>query len=168
MGQLRAALIPPVGCRLVIVDYAQLEIVILAHLIAALFGPEDPRSRRFGERRTSTVRWPGGCSASWLATRWCPAPRCRTSRRWVCSRSSATWPSRVSTATTTASRTSRALPDGSVLGVARSQLLTQGLRDTYPGHQPVRPTGVAHLPIPGLRPPPYRAVRIHHSNQSSA
>jgi hypothetical protein len=42
MGSLRSAFIPPPGCRLVVVDYSQLEIVILAHLICALFGPDDP------------------------------------------------------------------------------------------------------------------------------
>ena len=56
MGQLRAAFIPPVGCRLVIVDYAQLEIVILAHLIAALFGPEDPLVQKV--RRKEDIHGP--------------------------------------------------------------------------------------------------------------
>jgi DNA polymerase-1 len=40
-GMKRAFVAPP-GCRLIVVDYSQLEIVILAHLIAVLFGEDDP------------------------------------------------------------------------------------------------------------------------------
>ncbi len=40
-GMKRAFVAPP-GCRLIVVDYSQLEIVILAHLIALLFGSDDP------------------------------------------------------------------------------------------------------------------------------
>lgn len=39
---MRSAFVPPPGCRLVVVDYSQLEVVILGHLISLLFGPSDP------------------------------------------------------------------------------------------------------------------------------
>ncbi len=39
---MKKAFVPPPGCRLIVVDYSQLEIVILAHLIALLFGDDDP------------------------------------------------------------------------------------------------------------------------------
>lgn len=39
---MRRAFIPPPGNKLIVVDYSQLEIVILAHLIAQLFGDADP------------------------------------------------------------------------------------------------------------------------------
>jgi DNA polymerase-1 len=37
-GELRAAFIPPPGCKHIVVDFSQLEVVILAHLCAVLFG----------------------------------------------------------------------------------------------------------------------------------
>lgn len=39
---MRKAFVPPPGNRLIVVDYSQLEVVILAHLIALLFGEDDP------------------------------------------------------------------------------------------------------------------------------
>ena len=39
---MKKAFVPPPGRRLIVVDYSQLEIVILAHLIAVLFGDDDP------------------------------------------------------------------------------------------------------------------------------
>ena len=43
---MKTAFIPPPGCRLIVVDYSQLEVVILAHLIALLFGDDDPLVRK--------------------------------------------------------------------------------------------------------------------------
>lgn len=39
---MRSAFVAPPGCRLIVVDYSQLEVVILGHLIALLFGDQDP------------------------------------------------------------------------------------------------------------------------------
>lgn len=44
--KVKRAFVPPPGCRLVVVDYSQLEIVILAHLIALLYGENDPLVQR--------------------------------------------------------------------------------------------------------------------------
>jgi DNA polymerase-1 len=43
---MRAAFVPPPGCRLIVVDYSQLEVVILGHLITLLFGASDPLVQR--------------------------------------------------------------------------------------------------------------------------
>jgi DNA polymerase I len=43
---MRKAFVPPPGHRLIVVDYSQLEVVILAHLIALLFGADDPLVER--------------------------------------------------------------------------------------------------------------------------
>jgi DNA polymerase-1 len=43
---MRKAFVAPPGCRMIVVDYSQLEVVILAHLIALLFGEDDPLVRR--------------------------------------------------------------------------------------------------------------------------
>lgn len=43
---IRRAFVAPAGKRLIVVDYSQLEIVILAHLVAFLFGPNDPMVER--------------------------------------------------------------------------------------------------------------------------
>lgn len=45
-AKVKRAFVPPPGMRLIVVDYSQLEIVILAHLIATLFGPSDPLVER--------------------------------------------------------------------------------------------------------------------------
>lgn len=45
-ARVKRAFVAPPGMRLIVVDYSQLEIVILAHLIAALFGVEDPLVQR--------------------------------------------------------------------------------------------------------------------------
>lgn len=39
---MRSAFVPPPGHRLIVVDYSQLEVVILGHLIATLFSDSDP------------------------------------------------------------------------------------------------------------------------------
>lgn len=39
---MRLAFVPPPGMRLIVIDYAQLEVVIIAHLIATLFADDDP------------------------------------------------------------------------------------------------------------------------------
>lgn len=41
-AKVKRAFVAPPGMRLIVVDYSQLEIVILAHLIAVLFGDQDP------------------------------------------------------------------------------------------------------------------------------
>jgi DNA polymerase-1 len=43
---MRRAFVPPPGCRMIVSDYSQLEVVILAHLIALLFGEDDQLVRR--------------------------------------------------------------------------------------------------------------------------
>jgi DNA polymerase I len=45
-AKVKKAFVAPPGMRLIVVDYSQLEIVILAHLIALLFGDQDPLVQR--------------------------------------------------------------------------------------------------------------------------
>lgn len=135
MGQLRAAFIPPVGCRLVTVDYAQLEIVILAHLIAALFGPDDPvvqKVRRKEDIHGPLARRVFGELAGDPMVSGAPVPDFKTVGVLKVLRNlakSGIYGNNYGKQ----DFSTMALPDGSVLEAARSQLLTQGLRDTYPG-----------------------------------
>src|SRR5690606_18435773 len=55
---MRYAFVPPPGHRLIVVDYSQLEVVILAHLIALLFGEDDPRVQRV--RSGEDIHGPAG------------------------------------------------------------------------------------------------------------
>jgi DNA polymerase-1 len=135
MGELRSAFIPPPGHRLVVVDYSQLEIVILAHLIALLFGPDDPlvvRVRAKGDIHGPLARRVFGELAGDALVAAAADGDFKTVKALKDLRNLAKAGiygnnyGKKDFSTT-------ALPSGEVLGRGRSDLLVQGLRDTYPG-----------------------------------
>jgi DNA polymerase-1 len=138
MAGLRSAFIPPPGCRMVVVDYSQLEIVLLAHLIATLFGPDDPLVQKV--RNKEDIHGPLGRFvfgelagdkevAAAPVGDFKKVPRLKLLRNLAKAgiygnnygKSEAGF------------ATSLFLPDGSVLGSERARLLLEGLRRFYPG-----------------------------------
>lgn len=135
MAMLRSAFVPPPGHRMVVVDYSQLEIVLLAHLIAALFGSDDPlvqmvrakkdihgpvARRVFGELAGDAA------VASAEIADFKKVPHLKLLRN-------------LAKAGIYGNNYGKRdfsllyLPDGSVLGPERSGYLRQGLQDTLPG-----------------------------------
>lgn len=135
MGQLRSAFIAPEGCRLVVVDYSQLEIVILAHLIAALFGPDDPlviKARAKEDIHGPLARRVFGELAGDPTVALAPVGDFKTVGRLKVLRNLA----KAGIYGNNYGKqdfSTMAMPDGTVLGPARSQLLTTGLRMELPG-----------------------------------
>lgn len=151
MGGLRAAFIPPPGYRLVVVDYSQLEIVILAHLIAGLFGDDDPlvqkvrrkedihgplARRVFGElagdhavAMASAGEWDGlgpDGKPQYRPNDFKTVGKLKALRNLAKAGIYGNNYGKQDFSTT-------ALPDGTVLGPHRSKLLTEGLRLELPG-----------------------------------
>lgn len=135
MGGLRDAFIAPAGCRLVVVDYSQLEIVLLAHLIAVRFGPDDPLVRAVRAKRDihgPLARRVFGELAGDLEVATAPVEAFKTEKSLKVLRNLAKAGIYGNNYGKQDFSTTE-LPDGSVLGKERSDLLKRGLRGEYPG-----------------------------------
>lgn len=138
IGELRQAFVPPAGYRMVVVDYSQLEIVILAHLIAVLFGDADPLVQKVGARED--IHGPlarfvfgelGGDTEAAAAPvgSYKEVPRLKMLRNLA---KSGIYGNNYGK-TEQGFATSLFLPNGDPLGEARARLLVDGLRRFYPG-----------------------------------
>lgn len=135
MAMLRSAFVPPPGHRMLVVDYSQLEIVLMAHIIAALFGPDDPLVQKV--RRKEDIHGPlarrvfGELAgdeeiAAAAVGDFKKIPRLKQLRNLA----------KVGIYGNNYGKQDFSmtyLPDGMPLGKHRSGLLRQGLVDTYPG-----------------------------------
>lgn len=133
---MRTAFTAPPGCRLIVVDYSQLEVVILAHLIAVLFGDDDPlvqRVRSGEDIHGPAARFIFGDLAGDESVSSIPLGEFKKRRpdlrdlgkigiygkNYGKSEQGFAW--------------STFLPDGSPLGLERAHLLSTGLDRFYPG-----------------------------------
>jgi DNA polymerase-1 len=138
MALLRSAFVPPPGYRLVVVDYSQLEIVILAHLIAVLFGADDPLVQKVRAREDihgPLARFVFGELAGDREVAAALVADFKVAKRLKMLRNLA----KAGIYGNNYGKgkqgfaTSLFLPDGSVLGEARAELLVDGLKRFYPG-----------------------------------
>lgn len=134
---MRAAFVPPPGHRLVVIDYSQLEVVIIAHLIATLFGEDDPLVQRV--RANKDVHGP---LAHYIFGELMgdEAVRCLDPETMKKTRGDlrdlgkvAIYRANYGGNTAMGYAFSTFLPDGNPLGMERGQLLVDGLAGFYPG-----------------------------------
>ncbi len=135
---MRAAFVAPPGMRLIVVDYSQLEVVILAHLIALLFDTNDPlvvNVRAGLDIHGPAARFIFGELAGddWVAAQPIPdfkkVPKLKALRDLgkigIYGKNYGKSPQGFAYSTF--------LDDGSPLGIARANLLCMGLDRFYPG-----------------------------------
>lgn len=135
---MRSAFVPPPGCRLVVVDYSQLEVVILGHLIATLFGDSDPlvQKLRSGEDiHGPAARYIFGELGGDAEVAGAPVPEFKRVPKLKALRDlgkigiyGKNYGKGVK-----GFATSTFLPNGEPLGMERAALLSEGLDKFYPG-----------------------------------
>lgn len=138
MARLRSCFVAPPGMRLVVVDYSQLEIVILAHLIALLFGADDPlvqKVRAKDDIHGPFARYAFGELAGNPEVALAAVGDFKVKPHLKLLRNlgkSGIYGNNYGKGEASFA-TSVFLPNGEALGQARARLLMQGLRDFYPG-----------------------------------
>lgn len=134
---MRAAFVPPPGQRLIVIDYAQLEVVIIAHLIATLFGEDDPLVKRV--RANKDVHGPlaqymFGTVMKDPAVAAIPEADFKKARPDLRDLGKvAIYRANYGGNTAHGYAYSTFMPDGEPLGLERGQLLVDGLAGFYPG-----------------------------------
>ncbi len=134
---MRAAFVPPPGMRLIVIDYAQLEVVIIAHLIATLFGDSDPLVQRV--RANKDVHGP---LAHYIFGELMGDPAVKAIDPEAMKKHRpdlrdlgkvAIYRANYGGNTAMGYAYSTFLPDGNPLGLERGELLVDGLAGFYPG-----------------------------------
>jgi DNA polymerase-1 len=133
---MRRAFIAPPGKRLIVVDYSQLEVVELGHLIAGLFGDDDPLVRRLrtGEDiHSPTAQLIFGELAGNPEIASCPLGEFKKRHGDVRDLAKAGLYGKNYGKGQKGFATSVFLPNGEPLGPARAKLLDEGLNRALPG-----------------------------------
>lgn len=136
---MRRAFVAPPGMRLIVVDYSQLEVVIMAHLIATLFGADDDplvmRVRQGHDIHGPLARFIFGELANDAYVANAEVPAFKTDPRLKQLRELA----KAGIYGNNYGKGERGfadslfLPDGEPLGKQRAALLVDGMRQFYPG-----------------------------------
>jgi DNA polymerase-1 len=134
---MRAAFVPPPGMRLVVIDYAQLEVVIIAHLIALLFGENDPlvtRVRSGADVHGPLAQYMFGTLMGDKEVAAIPPAEFKKRRGDLRDLGKvAIYRANYGGNTAQGYAYSTFMPDGEPLGLERGQLLVDGLAGFYPG-----------------------------------
>jgi DNA polymerase-1 len=133
---MRRAFVAPPGNRLVVVDYSQLEVVILAHLIALLFGEDDPlvqRVRSGEDIHGPAARYIFGELAGDPAVAGIPLKDFKKARPDLRDLGKIGIYGKYYGKSIPGFAWSTFLPDGTPLGLERAALLSNGLDQFYPG-----------------------------------
>lgn len=134
---MRAAFVPPPGHRLIVIDYSQLEVVIIAHLIATLSGEDDPLVKRV--RANKDVHGPlahyifGELMGDDAVKAIDPEDMKKARPDLRDLGKVAIYRANYGGNTAQGYAFSTFLPDGNPLGLERGQLLVDGLAGFYPG-----------------------------------
>lgn len=134
---MRAAFVAPPGQRLIVIDYAQLEVVIIAHLIATLFGDDDPlvkRVRAKGDVHGPLAQYMFGTLMGDADVAAIPPAEFKKRRGDLRDLGKvAIYRANYGGNTAKGYAFSTFMPDGNPLGMERGQLLVDGLAGFYPG-----------------------------------
>jgi DNA polymerase-1 len=134
---MRRAFVPPPGNRLIVVDYAQLEVVIIAHLIALLFGEDDPlvsRVRSGADVHGPLAQYMFGTLMGDKEVAAIPPAEFKKRRGDLRDLGKvAIYRANYGGNTAKGYAFSTFMPDGQPLGMEKGQLLVDGLAGFYPG-----------------------------------
>jgi DNA polymerase-1 len=134
---MRSAFVPPPGMRLIVIDYAQLEVVIIAHLIATLFGEDDPlvsRVRSGADVHGPLAQYMFGTLMGDKAVAAIPPADFKAVRGDLRELGKvAIYRANYGGNTAQGYAFSTFMPDGEPLGLERGQVLVDGLAGFYPG-----------------------------------
>lgn len=134
---MRLAFVPPPGMRLVVIDYSQLEVVIIAHLIATLFGEDDPlvsRVRSGADVHGPLAQYMFGTLMGDAEVAAIPPAEFKKRRGDLRDLGKvAIYRANYGGNTARGYAFSTFMPDGEPLGMERGQVLVDGLAGFYPG-----------------------------------